>query len=46
MRFSVMLRGDTDFALTAAFDRWHDDNVQFVFGVDARRSDISSTSPM
>lgn len=34
----VMLRGDTDFALTAAFDRWHDDNVQFIFGIDARKN--------
>ena len=34
----VMLRGDTDFALTSAFDRWHADNVQFIFGVDARKN--------
>ena len=32
----VMLRGDTDFALTEPFDRWHKDGVQFIFGVDAR----------
>ena len=31
----VVLRGDTDFALTENFDRWDDDNVEFVFGVDA-----------
>lgn len=31
----VVLRGDTDFALTEHFDRWDDDNVEFVFGVDA-----------
>ena len=30
-----MLRGDTDFALTENFDRWDDDNVEFVFGIDA-----------
>jgi hypothetical protein len=31
----VVLRGDTDFALTGNFDRWDDDNVEFVFGIDA-----------
>lgn len=31
----VVLRGDTDFALTENFDRWDDDNVEFVFGLDA-----------
>lgn len=34
----VLLRGDTDFALTAAFDRWTDDNVRFVFGFDASKT--------
>jgi len=33
---SVLLRGDTDFALTANFDRWDRDEVHFVFGYDAR----------
>ncbi|MGO8722710.1 MAG: IS1380 family transposase [Acidimicrobiales bacterium] len=32
----VLLRGDTDFALTANFDRWSEDGVRFVFGYDAR----------
>ena len=32
----VLLRGDTDFSLTANFDRWDDDGVRFVFGYDAR----------
>lgn len=32
----VLLRGDTDFALTENFDRWHEDNVKFVFGYDAK----------
>ncbi|MHB8669806.1 MAG: IS1380 family transposase [Acidimicrobiales bacterium] len=32
----VLLRGDTDFALTANFDRWDQDGVRFVFGFDAR----------
>jgi hypothetical protein len=31
----ILLRGDTDFSLTAAFDRWHDAGVRFIFGNDA-----------
>jgi len=31
----VMLRGDTDFSLTASFDRWDDAGVRFIFGYDA-----------
>ena len=31
----ILLRGDTDFALTTAFDRWTDASVRFVFGYDA-----------
>ncbi|MCP4098288.1 MAG: IS1380 family transposase [Planctomycetaceae bacterium] len=31
----VLLRGDTDFYMTNNFDRWDDDNVRFVFGVDS-----------
>jgi len=34
----VRLRGDTDFSLTAHFDRWSDDAVEFVFGMDAQRN--------
>lgn len=34
----VCLRGDTDFALTAHFDRWSKQGVDFVFGVDAMRN--------
>ena len=37
----VMLRGDTDFALTHAFDRWNADGVNFVFGIDARKNLIA-----
>jgi hypothetical protein len=32
----ILLRGDTDFSLTAQFDRWDADGVRFVFGYDAR----------
>jgi len=31
----TLLRGDTDFSLTRNFDRWDEDGVHFVFGVDA-----------
>jgi len=31
----VCLRGDTDFALTAHFDRWSEEGVGFAFGIDA-----------
>ena len=31
----VLLRGDTDFSLTENFDRWDDDGVEFIFGLDA-----------
>lgn len=34
----VRLRGDTDFSLTANFDRWTDGGVEFVFGMDASPS--------
>jgi hypothetical protein len=33
----VRLRGDTDFSLTAHFDRWTEAGVEFVFGMDAHR---------
>jgi len=31
----ILLRGDTDFSQTTQLDRWHDDDVEFVFGMDA-----------
>lgn len=31
----IMLRGDTDFTQTKHLDRWDDDGVRFVFGIDA-----------
>lgn len=34
----VCLRGDTDFALTAHFDRWSKEGVRFAFGIDAMRN--------
>jgi hypothetical protein len=37
----IRLRGDTDYALTANFDRWDDDGVKFVFGFDARTNLIT-----
>ena len=32
----ILLRGDTDFAITTEFDRWDDDGVKFIFGYDAK----------
>ena len=32
---SVLLRGDTDFTQSRELDRWDDDRVEFVFGIDA-----------
>ena len=32
---TIRMRGDTDFSQSRHLDRWHDDNVQFVFGFDA-----------
>jgi hypothetical protein len=34
----ILLRGDTDFALTANFDRWTARKVKFIFGFDAHPS--------
>jgi len=34
----VRFRGDTDFALTTNFDRWTEDGIEFVFGMDAHPS--------
>lgn len=31
----ILVRGDTDFTQTTHLDRWHDDGVEFIFGVDA-----------
>ena len=31
----ILMRGDTDFSQSRHLDRWHNDNVQFVFGFDA-----------
>lgn len=30
----ILLRGDTDFSQTAHLDRWDNDGVQFIFGMD------------
>lgn len=34
----VLLRGDTDFSMTAHLDRWDAAGVRFVFGYDANRT--------
>ena len=37
----TLLRGDTDFSMTAHLDRWTEAGVRFVFGYDANRSFVS-----
>jgi hypothetical protein len=34
----ILLRGDTDFYKTRSFDRWDDEGVRFVFGVDCTKN--------
>lgn len=41
---SVRLRGDTDFSLTANFDRWTQGGAEFVFGMDANPSFVSKAA--
>lgn len=38
----ILLRGDTDFALTSAFDIWDEEGVRFIFGYDARKSMVEN----
>jgi Transposase DDE domain group 1 len=38
----ILLRGDTDFSLTAHFDRWSDEGVRFVLGYDAKANLIEA----
>lgn len=40
----ILLRGDTDFSLTEAFDTWSQQGVRFVFGVDARENMVEHAS--
>jgi len=42
----VMLRGDTDFSLTANFDRWHAEGVRFCFGYDAKANLVETASDL
>lgn len=37
---SILMRGDTAFAMTRYIDKWHDEGVRFVFGIMANRSTI------
>ena len=34
----IMLRGDTDFSQTEHLDRWDGEDVEFIFGFDARKN--------
>jgi hypothetical protein len=42
----ILLRGDTDFSLTAEFDRWTEDGVRFIFGYDARQNMVENAENM
>jgi len=42
----VRLRGDTDFSLTAHFDSWDRDGVEFVFGIDANASFVAKAEAL
>ena len=42
----VRLRGDTDFSLTAHFDRWTEAGVEFDFGIDAHPSFVKSAEAL
>lgn len=37
---SILMRGDTAFAMTRYIDKWHEEGVNFVFGIMANRSTI------
>jgi hypothetical protein len=43
----ILLRGDTDFSITAEFDRWTEEGVRFVFGYDAHANlkEIAGNTP-
>ena len=34
----ITVRGDTDFSQTTELDRWDDDGVEFIYGLDAKRN--------
>ncbi|HUP68344.1 MAG TPA: IS1380 family transposase [Acidimicrobiales bacterium] len=40
----ILLRGDTDFSLTAQFDRWDSDGVRFVLGYDAKANLVAKAN--
>ena len=44
---AILLRGDTDFSQTTELDRWDEDGVQFIFGIDAMPNlvEIAETLP-
>ena len=42
----ILLRGDTDFTMTAHLDRWNDAGVRFVFGHDADQGFVNRAENM
>lgn len=42
----ILLRGDTDFSRTEAFDRWDDDGVFFILGYDAMKNMVAKANEL
>jgi hypothetical protein len=43
---SILLRGDTDFTQTWKLDKWHDQKVQFLFGIDAVKALVARANAL
>jgi hypothetical protein len=43
---SILLRGDTDFTQTWKLDQWHEQGVQFLFGIDAVKALIAKANAL
>jgi len=42
----ILLRGDTDFTQTGDLDRWNDEGVAFVFGIDAMANLVKTANEL
>jgi hypothetical protein len=42
----ILLRGDTDFTQTWKLDSWHDQGVEFLFGIDAARGLVARANDL
>jgi hypothetical protein len=43
---SILLRGDTDYTQTWKLDGWHEQGVQFIFGIDAVKSLVAKANAL